>query len=111
MIYKLATVVALAVLSTQAIAMDEGALNSLDADGDTSISKEEFSAFSTFAFDAMDLDKNGSLSAAEVAAHADEAAFGRADTDENGTVSKDEFMQRMDANFEAADQDGDGLLN
>lgn len=97
--------------ATHAVALDETKLRALDADGDASISSEEFNAFSNFAFDAMDTDKNGTLSQSEVEAHADADAFGRADADGSGAVSKGEFMSRMDENFKAADKDGDGILN
>lgn len=102
---------AFAVVATHTNAMDEAKLRALDADGDSSISSDEFETFSEFAFSAMDTDKNGSLSPNEVAAHADADAFGRTDADGSGSVSKSEFMSRMDANFKAADKDGDGMLN
>lgn len=102
-------------LATTAIAQENGLndthLKALDADGDSSISMEEFGAFSDFAFEQMDTDKNGSLSKSEVDAHADEGAFGRADTDGNGSVSSSEFRSRMEQNFKEADKDGDGVLN
>lgn len=102
-------------LATGALAQENGLnethLRALDADGDASISMEEFGAFSDFAFEQMDTDKNGSLSKSEVDAHADDGAFGRADADGNGTVTQDEFKSRMEENFKQADKDGDGQLN
>lgn len=91
--------------------LNEGHLSALDADGNSSISSEEFANFAAFAFTSMDTDKSGTLSPNEVAAHADADAFGRADTDGNGSITEAEFKARMDANFAAADKDGDGQLN
>ena len=106
---------ALALLATSAAAqengLNEGHLTALDADGDASVSLEEFNAFTEFAFGAIDVNKDGSLSRPEVEAHADGAAFDRTDADRNGAISAAEFKARMQANFEAADQDGDGRLN
>ena len=91
--------------------LNDGHLTALDADGDASISSSEFKAFTDFAFQSIDVNKDGSLSRAEVLDHADADAFSRVDADGNGTVSRSEFEARMDANFKAADQDGDGVLN
>lgn len=103
------------VLGTTAFAQEselgETHLNALDKDGDASISLEEFQAFSDFAFEQIDVNKDGSLSRPEVETHADVSSFGLADTDGNGAISAAEFKARMQANFEAADQDGDGQLN
>lgn len=111
----LISVPAVLLLATSAIAQQNGLnethLQALDADGDASISMQEFGAFSDFAFEQMDTDKNGSLSKSEVDAHADENAFGRADADGNGSVSSSEFRSRMEQNFKDADKDGDGILN
>lgn len=95
----------------QTVGLGEGQLTALDADGDASISMAEYQSFANFAFSQMDADKSGTLSAAEMAAHADAGAFARTDADGNGTVTAAEFKARMDANFKAADKDGDGLLN
>ena len=97
--------------SAQSDGLNDGHLSALDADGDASISSEEFAAFTNFAFQSIDVNKDGSLSRSEVDAHADADAFGRVDLDGNGTVSRAEFDARMKANFEAADKDGDGQLN
>jgi Ca2+-binding EF-hand superfamily protein len=101
--------------STAAFAQSSGIseenLLTLDKDGSGSVSLEEFEAFTEFAFGAMDIDKNGALSKAEVDAHAPDGAFARADSDGNGSISAAEFKTRMDANFKSADLDGDGQLN
>ena len=114
MILKLVTFCTLAALATPAlteqIAINEGDLQALDADGDGALSKAEFDAFTDFAFEKMDQDGNGALSADEVDDHVIGDAFDMLDDDKNGSVSPAEFKSQMDEDFTAADQDGDGML-
>jgi hypothetical protein len=105
-------ILALAVSAhAQESGFNEGDLLALDADGDASISMQEYEAFTSFAFEQMDTNKNGTLSKSEFEAHTGKDAFGGVDTNGNGSISSAEFKARMDANFKAADKDGDGKLD
>ncbi|OWU78030.1 hypothetical protein ATO3_01945 [Marinibacterium profundimaris] len=83
----------------------------LDADGDGAISKPEFDTFSNFAFDQMDTNDNGMISASEYGQALPADGFGDLDLDNSGDLSQDEFNMQMSKDFAAADRDGNGLLD
>lgn len=111
LVTSLFCIVFAAAASAQDAGINEGDLIALDSDGDAAISMQEFEAFSSFAFDAIDTDGDGVISKGEALQHVDEERFNLTDANSDGTVSKAEFMARMKSNFEAADKDGDGQLN
>ena len=95
----------------EGLAIDEGDLIALDADGDGAVSKAEYDTFVGFAFEQIDKDGSGALSADEVDDHVVGDAFKMLDDDGDGLVSAREFTAQMNEDFAAADQDGDGSLN
>ena len=98
-------------VSAQTSGLHDGHLTALDADGDASISKAEFEAFTQFAFQEMDTNNSGSLTSDEVSTHFAENPFVRIDTNGDGVISESEFSERMDTNFVAADKDNNGVLD
>ncbi|WP_348540231.1 hypothetical protein [Ruegeria sp. HKCCE4150] len=96
---------------TEELKMDQSDLSTLDKDGDGAVSKSEYDAFSNYAFDIIDTDNNGELSADEVDDYLAGDAFEILDDDGNGTVSPSEFSTQMSEDFVSGDKDGDGILN
>ncbi|MHA6346231.1 EF-hand domain-containing protein [Roseivivax sp. CAU 1761] len=99
-------------------------LERLDANGDGTVSAEEFADPAAARFAAADADGDGELTAAEMAAAAEtrrearRAAriarhIERLDSDGNGTLSLAEIQAPRDrgALFERLDSDGDGALS
>ena len=95
----------------QQISMNDSHLNALDKDGDGAISKTEYDAFTGFAFEKMDRNKDSVIAPDELDDHLIGDAFQMLDDDGNGSISEAEFMLQMEEDFTAADQDGDGVLN
>ncbi|TMV06839.1 hypothetical protein FGK63_12005 [Ruegeria sediminis] len=91
--------------------MTEAELNAIDRNNDGFLSKEEFNAFSDYAFQAMDEDKNGTLTAAETRPYFEIKHFSAMDRNGDSLLSPDEFGAQMSADFATADQDGDGQLD
>ena len=98
-------------LNAQEIALGEDALRALDTDGDDRISKEEWSAFTTFAFGAMDGDSNGTLGMGDVDPHLVTEDFQTLDANNDGVVTRTEFEKRMQIDFDAADRNGNGFID
>ena len=97
--------------TAQQVSMNESHLNALDKDGDGAISKTEYDAFTGFAFEKMDRNKDSVIAPDELDDHLIGDAFQMLDDDDNGSISEAEFMLHMEEDFKAADQDGDGVLN
>ncbi len=93
------------------LTMDVTDLAALDENGDGVVSKEEFDAFTGFAFETIDKDGSGDLSPDEVDDFVIGDAFDMLDDDGNGVVSISEFSAEMEGDFATADQDGDGAIN
>lgn len=114
MALRFALITVCIVASGSAIAKEklhDGHLSALDKDGDGAVSREEYSTFSNFAFNTMDIDGSTSLTLAEVTPHLDAKTFKKLDTDGNGQISSGELSNQMMQDFDAADLDNDGLLN
>ncbi|EEE38772.1 hypothetical signal peptide protein [Rhodobacteraceae bacterium KLH11] len=91
--------------------LNEAQLNAIDQNNDGFLSKDEFNAFSDYAFQAMDDDKNGTLGQNEAKPYMDIKQFQAVDRDGDGLVSRAEYDAQMGSNFTAADQDGNGQLD
>ncbi|MDP5218330.1 hypothetical protein Q5Y75_13950 [Ruegeria sp. 2205SS24-7] len=98
-------------VSAQADEIGEANLAALDKNSDGVVSGPEYQDFSNFAFDQMDTNKNGSLSAAEMDAAGAGDHMSSTDANGDGKVSKTELSEQMAEDFNAADKDGDGRLN
>ncbi|MEM7088049.1 MAG: hypothetical protein AAF496_00605 [Pseudomonadota bacterium] len=91
--------------------LNEKELNAIDANNDGFLSKDEFNAFSDYAFQEMDEDKNGTLGLEEAKPFLDIKQFQNVDRNNDSLVSKAEYDAQMGSDFDAADQDGNGLLD
>ncbi len=91
--------------------LHEAELNNIDTNNDGFLSKDEFNAFSDYAFQAMDEDKNGTLGLSEAKPFLDIKQFEAVDRDGDSLISKAEYVSQMQSDFEAADKDGNGLLD
>lgn len=91
--------------------LNEAELNNIDKNNDGFLSKDEFNAFSDYAFQAMDEDKNGTLGLNEAKPFLDIEQFQAVDRDGDSLISKAEYAAQMQNDFEAADQDGNGRLD
>lgn len=114
MTYKIAILAFCIATAGPAIAnetLNENHLATIDANADGSVSKEEYSNFSDFAFDKMDVDDSGTLDRTEFGTHLDGDAFIGLDSDGDGSISSGELSQQMMQDFDAADKDNDGILN
>ncbi len=80
----------------------------LDRNNDGVVSRSEWQG-STDAFNHLDLDKNGSLSAEEVNHHFKADGFQELDSNSDGSVSRAEWPNSS-RSFKALDRDGDGKL-
>ncbi|MCL6282349.1 hypothetical protein M3P21_02310 [Ruegeria sp. 2012CJ41-6] len=97
--------------SAQVSEMEGASLDLIDKDGDGAVSPSEYRDFSNFAFEQMDTNKNGSLSAAELGAAGAGEHMSSTDANGDGKVTKSEMSDQMTKDFTAADKDGDGHLN
>ncbi|SDX29849.1 EF hand [Ruegeria halocynthiae] len=91
--------------------LHEAELNNIDKNNDGFLSKDEFNAFSDYAFQAMDDDKNGTLGQSEAKPFLDIKQFQSADRNQDNLISRAEYDAQMGSDFEAADQDGNGQLD
>jgi Ca2+-binding EF-hand superfamily protein len=94
--------------------MDAGATLALtDRNKDGRIDREEFHQRMTEVFFFADVDKNGHVTYAELAAvtAVDAGVFKRADRDGDGKLSHYEFLYVVHRDFDAADQNQDGVID
>ncbi len=91
--------------------LHEQELKNIDANNDGFLSKDEFDAFSDYAFQEMDDDKNGTLGLEEAKPFLDIKQFQDVDRDNNNLISRAEYDAQMNADFSSADQDGNGQLD
>jgi Ca2+-binding EF-hand superfamily protein len=94
--------------------MDANATMALvDKNKDGRIDREEFHQRMTEVFFFADVDKDGQLTFAELAAvtKVDPEAFKRADQDGDGKLSLYEFMYVIHRDFDAADKNPDGVID
>lgn len=114
----LALLPAASIAFAQAAATTEQRLAAWDRNNDGAFSLDEFRAEARAAFDAMDADRNGNLSGAEMDA-ADPQAEGElssaqkialVDGNEDGTLSLAEYEDDVEARFGRIDANGDDIL-
>lgn len=91
--------------------LNEAELNAIDSNNDGFLSRDEFNAFSDYAFQEMDDDKNGTLGLNEAKPFLDIKRFQAVDRDGDSLISKEEYDTQMQKDFEAADRDGNGRLD
>ncbi|WP_170411631.1 hypothetical protein [Ruegeria atlantica] len=91
--------------------LNEKELNAIDANNDGFLSKDEFNAFSDYAFQEMDEDKNGTLGLDEAKPFLDIKQFQNVDRNNDNFISRSEYDRQMSDDFSTADQDGNGQLD
>ena len=91
--------------------LNERELNAIDANNDGFLSKDEFNAFSDYAFQEMDDDKNGTLGLDEAKPFLDIKRFQDVDRNKDNFISRAEYDAQMNSDFETADQDSNGQLD
>lgn len=102
-----------ALVSAPAIAeefISESDLQVMDTNKDGVVSKAEYVAFMDMAFDALDDNGNGGLTAADFDVLLTPAEFSAMDANGDGTVSRAEFDLQTAKDFDAADKSGTGTL-
>ncbi len=109
----LAATVALAgAASAETVAeLHEKELNNIDTNNDGFLSKDEFNAFSDYAFQTMDEDKNGTLGLDEAKPFLDINQIRDVDRNGDGFISRSEYDAQMGRDFTSADQDGNERLD
>ncbi len=91
--------------------LNEAELNSIDTNNDGFLSKDEFNAFSDYAFQAMDEDKNGTLGQNEAKPFLDIKQFQSVDRNGDSLISREEYDAQMESDFTTADKNGNGQLD
>lgn len=91
--------------------LNEAKLKAIDTNNDGFLSKDEFNAFSDYAFQEMDDDKNGTLGQAEAKPFLDIKQFRNVDRNGDSLISRAEYDAQMQSDFTSADTDGNGLLD
>ncbi|WP_254437887.1 hypothetical protein [Ruegeria arenilitoris] len=91
--------------------LHENELKAIDANNDGFLSKDEFDAFSDYAFQEMDDDKNGTLGLDEAKPFLDIKQFQDVDRNNDSFISRAEYDAQMNADFSSADKDGNGQLD
>ncbi|WP_237212566.1 hypothetical protein [Ruegeria lacuscaerulensis] len=91
--------------------LHEKELQAIDANNDGFLSKDEFDAFSDYAFQEMDEDKNGTLGLDEAKPFLDIKQFQSVDRNNDSLISRAEYDAQMNDDFISADQDGNGQLD
>lgn len=113
---KVALIFAAALLAGAASAetvgeLHENELQAIDANNDGFLSKDEFDAFSDYAFQEMDDDKNGTLGLDEAKPFLDIKQFQDVDRNKDSLISRAEYDAQMNADFTSADKDKNGRLD
>ncbi len=91
--------------------LHENELKAIDSNNDGFLSRDEFNAFSDYAFQEMDEDKNGTLGLDEAKPFLDIKQFQDVDRDNDNFISRAEYDAQMNDDFNTADQDGNGQLD
>ncbi|WP_142638671.1 EF-hand domain-containing protein [Ruegeria faecimaris] len=91
--------------------LHENELKAIDTNNDGFLSKDEFDAFSDYAFQTMDEDKNGTLGLDEAKPFLDIKQFQKVDRDRDSNISRTEYDQHMTEDFISADQNSNGQLD
>lgn len=91
--------------------LHENELKAIDANNDGFLSKDEFDAFSDYAFQEMDDDKNGTLGLDEAKPFLDIKQFQDVDRNNDSFISRAEYDAQMNEDFSSADKDGNGQLD
>lgn len=91
--------------------LHEAELKAIDTNNDGFLSRDEFDAFSDYAFQEMDDDKNGTLGLDEAKPFLDIKHFRKSDSNGDNVVSRAEYDAQMHADFTDADRDGNGQLD
>lgn len=91
--------------------LNEQELKAIDTNNDGFLSKDEFNAFSDYAFQEMDDDKNGTLGLDEAKPFLDIKQFQKTDRNNDNFISRAEYDAQMADDFSAADKDGNGQLD
>jgi Ca2+-binding EF-hand superfamily protein len=86
------------------------ALQALDPDRDGTVSLAEAKA-ATRLFTRLDRDHDGTLDRRELRGRMVSKEFGAADGDHDGTLDKAEYLAAVEKAFKAADRDNDGTLD
>ncbi|SLN46250.1 EF-hand domain-containing protein [Ruegeria meonggei] len=100
------------VASAETVAeLHENELKAIDTNNDGFLSKDEFNAFSDYAFQTMDEDKNGTLGLDEAKPFLDIKQFQGIDRDRDNAISRAEYDAQMNDDFLAADKNENGQLD
>jgi len=91
--------------------LNQSKLIAIDKNNDGFLSRDEFDAFSDFAFQEMDDDKNGTLGLDEAKRFLDIKQFQRTDHNGDNLISRSEYDAQMADDFTNADKDGNGQLD
>lgn len=107
---RVLTAAMVAILATGAAIAQGHGMASADTNGDGLISKAEATAQANARFDALDLNKDGVLSADERSGPGSRM-LDRADSDGDGKISRAEYLAQADKRFTQIDANGDGQLS
>jgi Ca2+-binding EF-hand superfamily protein len=88
-----------------------GALQALDPDRDGTVSLAEAKAAASRLFSRLDRDHDGTLDRRELRGRMVSKEFAAADRDRDGTLDKAENLAAVERAFRAADRDNDGTLD
>lgn len=91
--------------------LNERELNAIDANNDGFLSRDEFDAFSDYAYQEMDDDKNGTLGLDEAKPFMDIKMFQKIDRNRDNSISRSEYDSQMNDDFLSADKDRNGQLD
>ena len=91
--------------------LHENELKAIDTNNDGFLSRDEFDAFSDYAFQEMDEDKNGTLGLDEAKPFLDIKQFQEVDRNNDSFISRAEYDAQMSDDFQNADKDQNGQLD
>lgn len=91
--------------------LNERELKAIDSNNDGFLSRDEFNAFSDYAYQEMDDDKNGTLGMDEAKPFMDIKLFQKIDRNGDNAVSRSEYDAQMNDDFLSADKDRSGQLD
>lgn len=110
--YSIITIAVAGIAHAESVTeLHENELKAIDANDDGFLSKDEFNAFSDYAFQAMDEDKNGTLGQSEAKPFMAVKLFRAVDRNGDGAISRSEYDTQMGEDFSSADQYGNGQLD
>jgi len=96
---------------TTEVVITTGHLAAMDSNADGHVDRDEFKTFVNNQVGKLDKDADGAVSWSEAELGMDRNTFDALDANKNSSLSRSEVEAQSEKDFAAADRDGSGVLN